>query len=454
MGSRRWNRIVRWVLFLLPPTAFYIFLFRSLSSIPFYDDYDSVLAFLLRWQHEHGWQHVVEIVHWQHNEYRLMLESAVFGTQYALLGHTNIKALCFLGDLVVIPLCIVLFWIWRDRERGAAEMSALAFLPVPYLLFQLQYASSLNNAMAGLQNLPILLFALLSLYLASKKGRAWFAASLACLVLTIASSGNGMFLVAVGALMLAQRREFMRLAVWFMTGGAMCVIYFTGGYNSHLSGRNASILSCFGHLSAGFSAAFLGSICTGANPIPAIVLGIFLAGVFVVATWEKLYLRHPSLYYSMLFLFVTAVAVSGLRSDYGSGLRTALGSRYRINSVIIVILVYFYLADRYRSIAGGKTVRTLTPWILGVLLAGFVVGSDWAGQKQLLIRRQRLQDALLRWERHEPPAPVEAVESGDYTAANAEKGFFNPVEPTLSQAVAAGIYRLPKLPEQRTGASE
>ena len=85
-----------WVAMMIPPFAFYVLLERLLTNIPFLDDYDSVLAYLLRCKKESGLNHFVEIVTSQHAEYRLMFENAIFGVRSALLGHANIDALSIL----------------------------------------------------------------------------------------------------------------------------------------------------------------------------------------------------------------------------------------------------------------------------------------------------------------------------------------------------------------------
>lgn len=448
MSLRFIKQLAGWMVIILPPFCFYYLLMRSVSSIPFLDDYNSILSFLLHWKQDHGFQHIVRILFWQHNEYRLMFENAIVSAQYAMLGHTDIKALCILGDLFVLPIFGALLLIWKAGEASRAS-TVIAFAPASYLLFQLQYYSSVNDATTSLQYLPVILFALLSCYLITRKDALSFSGSLCCLVLSIASSGNGFFLIPIGCVMFIQSKGYKRLIVWLATGAVMSLIYFSHGYNLHATeGGTRSLLSSFAHFSPAFAAAFLGSIGTTSRPLPAVALGILLLAAFVFATKDRLFASNPSLYYSMLFFIVTAMAVSGLRSDYGVGVPTALGSRYRIFSVTIVILTYFYLAGKYSDIQWNRAFAVAIPAALGIILLGFTIASDWAGEKQLLIKRQRLEFAVMRWYRHEPPLPETSEGADDYTAVNARKGFFEPIEPTLSNSIHEGIYRLPQLPGQ------
>ncbi len=437
--------VAMWCAILLPPAYFYLLLSRSLSRLPFLDDYYSVLQFLLEWKQEHGMQHVVQILTSQHNEYRLMFENVFFGLQYSLLGHTDLRALAILGDLVVLPIFGVLYLIWKQGDRSHEQI--LWFVPVSWILFQLQYASSLNSAMAPLQNLPVILFALLCCFLAARPGAWAFVAAVVSLALCIGSSGNGLFLLPVVGLLYLQQRRYRDLGLWVLAGIVLCLTYFHGyNFGASQSHADKSLLSSFKHLSPAYGAAFLGSIAAKANPLPAVAFGVVLVAVFVVATWQRLFRRNAALYYSALFFFVTAFAVSGLRSDLG--LVSALGSRYRINSTVLVILIYFYLVQQYRPERWRPTVQSPAAILLGLALIGFDLLSDQGGQKVLLTRRQKLEAAMLRWERHEPREEATSSAPGDYTAENEKKGFYEPVEPFLSESIEAGIYRLPALPGQ------
>ena len=446
MSFRFVKLLAWWILITLPPFCFYYLLMKSVSSIPFLDDYNSILSFLLHWKQDHGFQHIEQILFWQHNEYRLMFENAIVSAQYAMLGHTNIKALCILGDLFVLPIFGALLLIWKAGEASRG-FTSFAFAPASYLLFQLQYYSSVNDATTSLQYLPVILFVLLSCYLITRKHALFFSCSICCLVLSIASSGNGFFLVPIGCIMFLQNKRYRKLIVWLVTGAVMSLIYFSHGYNRHVTeGGTRGLLSGFAHFSPAFAAAFLGSTGTTSRPIPAIALGILLLIVFVLAAKDRLFAKNPALYYSMLFFVVTAAAVSGLRSDYGAGVPTALGSRYRVFSVTMVILTYFYLAGKYRDTQWNRVFARAIPIALWIILLGFTITSDWAGEKQLLIKRQRLEFALMRWYRHEPPLPVTSEGVDDYTTRMARMGFFEPIEPTLSSSIHEGIYRLPQLP--------
>jgi hypothetical protein len=295
--------------------------------------------------------------------------------------------------------------------------------------------------MNPLQSFPVILFMLLICWLAVKPGGAAFAGCVISLLLCISSSGNGLFMIPIGSLIFLQRKQYSRLMVWLAVGAAMCAIYFVGSNVRVSSSDSHSLLSSVRHISPSYGAAFLGSIATKANPVPAIAFCIVLVAVFAFATRDRMFEKNPALYYASLFFFVTGLAVSGIRSD--RGLITALGSRYRINSAVLVVLLYFYLADKFSEVRMKRSQAIAGVCVMGLILAGFTYESDKGGESLLLLRRQKMRIAMLRWERHEPRPPVVANGPDDFTVENDKKGLYEPHEGILVDAIQAGIYQLP-----------
>lgn len=439
----RSKQLFFWTAISAPPLYFYWFLVKSLQGLPVSDDYGAVLLYLLRWRHETTAGRIIQVLTSQNNDYRLMFENAVYGVQYASLGHTNLKALAIMGDLFVLVLFGVLYLIWQmcELERNYTLM---AFIPVSWILFQFQYISALDNASAPLQLIPVVVFVLLTCYLSIREERLAFLGSLICLTLSVASSGNGLFIIPIGAIIYIQLRKYKRLMIWSVVSVLICVVYFHR-YNftvemSHAHEHN-NVVGIFKHMSFPFAAAFLGNIATAANPIPAALFGGALIAMFALATLDRLFLRRPTLYYSALFFFVTAVAVSGLRSSYG--LRTALGSRYRINSTVLVILLYFYLLYKFRHIRIRPVVLRAAVVLFGLLVVGFNLASNRGGEKLALTMQYKVRVAIMQWQKHEAPMPPQASAPGDYTSYAEEKGYFQPSDPILRDAINQGVYRLP-----------
>ncbi|MDR3410847.1 MAG: hypothetical protein P4L87_07895 [Formivibrio sp.] len=439
------KRAFLWIALVIPPLSFYTLLAKSLPTLPFADDYIGILNYLLQWKKASGLGHLNLILTYQHYDYRCMFRNAIIGTQYSIIGHTDIHSLSILGDLFVIPIFGVVYLIWRECDRPR-EYTLLAFVPVSWILFQLQYEGTLNFPTPEFQILPVTLFVLLTCFLASKSSTPAFWGAIVGLLFCIASNGNGLFMTIVGAIIYLQRKEFKRLAAWCGCCLVACLVYFHGydftvGQARTHSSNN--VLSIFQHLSPAYALAFLGDIAAVSNPFPAMLFGIVLLCVFIFATRDRLFERRPALYYSALFFFITAAAVSGHRSDLG--LVTALHSAYRINSTVLLILLYLYLVDRFYGARVRLVFLRVGAGLFALLLVGFNIASDRGGEKVIITKRHKVEIAMLRWQRHEPRPPI-SLSADDLTAENEERGSFEPIEPNLSDAIREGILILPKLP--------
>src|SRR5690242_20633334 len=185
-----------------PAIIFYSILFRQLVGVPIADDYYALLDFS---NHMRETPNLLAKAHYflisQYNQYKLFFEHALFWIQLELLGHLDLKVLCILGDSFVLCLAILLWKMFLPRAidlRGRL----MFFVPIPWLLFQLQYAQTLNFSMGALQNLPVLLFSFAAIYFLLRGTRWTFCCALACLVLAVSSSGNGLLMIPIGMLII------------------------------------------------------------------------------------------------------------------------------------------------------------------------------------------------------------------------------------------------------------
>ena len=154
----------------------------------------------------------------QLNEYKLGFEHSIVASEVELTRHLNFAFLTTVGNLSLAPIGYLL-WLTYQEDEVSLGRRLLHFLPISLLFFSLSYWETLNWAMAGLQNIPIVLFSFLAIYLlASEKvfgiGRAY--PLLACLAASLAAftSANGFLLAPVGLLILLPRRAYTESLAW------------------------------------------------------------------------------------------------------------------------------------------------------------------------------------------------------------------------------------------------
>lgn len=430
---------------LTPILAFYWMLARETVNIPFLDDYSGVLGFLSGWSRL-GTAHerVILIFTAQHNEYKLIFANALYALQYLLFGHINFAVLSTIGNLLLLPLFLVIYRMWTEDGRAISDR-LLFFVPVSWVLFQLQYYSLLNWPMSSLQHIAVVIFSLLSIYLLSREEQRAYYLSLVSLLLAIASSGNGFFVVPIGCVMLLQFRRLARLLSWLATSVAMLALYlYRYNFLSSQARSDHSVVSSLHHISPVYALSFLGaSIARYGAYMPSAILGGFLFAVFIYAIKDKLYATSPAIFYSICFIMITALAVSGLRSDLG--ITQSLVSRYRIYSNLLLIFVYLYGVGKIQGQLRTPWTRRTAAAAIVFLTIGFNLGSNYAGFKLLRARTALTKEGLYRWEHdqqsitaspgpaNEDPVILRQRESGNYA----------PEDEPLREAIRLHIYTSP-----------
>jgi hypothetical protein len=435
------------IFLLLPIVIFYLLLARAAVDLPFFDDYPAVLDFLnIHVQLPTIGAKALHLLVAQHAEYKLLFENCIFVIERAWLGHVSFLVLMALGNAFVLLIFLLL---WRaSLVQVAPWRRALLIAPTAYLLFQLQYASTLDWAMGSLQNLPVLFFALLSLWLLPQSGRAFFAAACAAMLLSIASSGNGFVLLLVGALFLFARKAWREVLVWSALG-AMALTGYLYHYNFHssqsISHRGGAVFALI-HLSqAEFPLSFLGASVAGTgNVAPAIVLGIALCAGFSWI-WKRRYDRiNPTLFYCSVFLLFSALGVAAMRG--GDGLEVSLVSRYRVYSnlalaVSYLIAVECVLASKYRP----RILRMgFIPAI--VLSCLFCAASDWAGYRFLQQRSQEVTSEMRAWEHGSDTGKTPDTSTDPILRRHRALGIYRPVPSVLEESERLGVYQPAALP--------
>jgi hypothetical protein len=427
------------------PCFFYGILWQNAVNLPIAaDDYHVILDLTNKWTQLHGFlPKLLHILTFQHNEYKLILANCIVISQYVLLGHIEFYSLVALGNAFVLLIFLLLLWMQRKQTAHAGGRLLLA-LPLSLLLFQLQYATTLDWAMGALQNLTVIFFSLLSITLLSRSFRGSFGLACIALLLAIASSGNGFITVITGVLLLLQQRRWRELAVWTVTTVAISALYFYRyDFHSSQSIPGENVKRTFLHFNLLYGLSFLGSsVARFQSYMPSIGFGILLCGVLLMAFRTRYYQRNPAVFYAIIFVFITAIGVSGLRSELG--IVQSLASRYRIYSNLLLILTYLFLSETYlaedvRKASWKRPVLLVTVCVCGV----FCAVSDWAGKHFLSDRREVVVHEMTAWERpgaHSSGAPT-AANMNPVLRRQLESGQYKPNSAVLLESIRLGVYR-------------
>ena len=453
-------------LLLVPAALFFGILWSHATTLPIgADDYHAILEFANHWTQIHGFvPKLMHILTFQQNEYKLLFESALVAAQFGILGHIELSWFIVLGNAFVLLIFFVLASIFMTT-LGVAEQSLrtrlLLLAPVSLLLFQLQYATTLDWAMGALQNITVIFFSLWSILLLSRQGRGAFLMACAAMLLAISCSGNGFMIGPVGLLMLLQQRRWRDGLLWAAAILLMmCLYFFHYNFRSSQAVPGDTVGHAFLHFSPLYGLSFLGSsVARYESTAPSIAFGVVLCAVFVLAVVKRYYRTNPAVFFSMVFVLMTALGVAGLRSNLG--IVQSLASRYRIYSNLMLIFAYMFLVQTLLLRGEGLRLQSRRVMLAAavVLCVVFCGMSDLAGNRFLKGRRAAVQQEMTTWlDHHQGSSAGVAAAAASASAEDdpalrrqMERGIYRPETPILLESIRLGVYRPPALRSQITG---
>ncbi len=426
---------------MLPAIIFYYILLRHIVTVPIADDYYALFNFL---NHLADAPSLSAKAYYflvaQHNEYKLFFEHALFWAQVRSSGLIDLRLLCITGDTFALWLTLVLWKIFLPHHADTATR-LIFFAPVPWLVFQLQYAQTLNFAMGALQNLPVLVFSISTIYLLLRLTRSAFYGALAGLILAVSSSGNGLLIIPIGAAILAIRRRYGRLSVW-AANSALCLISYFYGYSPvfWLSPFHSPVPPISRLWQPYYVICFLGS--AAAYPLRSLspVLGIAICVFFIHMARRGYFRRRPEVGYSICFVILTSIAVAGFRSNFG--LISSTSSRYTIYSTLLLIFAWFAIVDEHlvRESRLAWRVAVVASAAAGSVL--FSIAMDVWGLRYLERRNHDLIIGMSLY-KHNCDQQTGAGPIFPPPKSKQDQEFNVRVRGVLKDSVRLGIYQLP-----------
>jgi hypothetical protein len=424
---------------LLPAVAAYWILYRQALFVPFEDDYAVVLAFADNYDQLPTLRaKVLDIAAEQVNEYKLVFAHSIVAAEIELARHLNFAALTTLGNLFLLPIG---YFLWLTYQEGGNDLNRrlLEFLPISFLFFSLTYWPNLNWATTALQNIPVIFFSLTSVYFLLPRKMIELTRArlvLACLAAALAAftSANGFLLGPVGLLILLPRRDYAKSLAWCASFVLPLAAYLY--HYSHVA-RPADIGSYVTRPL--FFLAFLGC---GAVPFrwPAAVSGLVILGILWLAVRSRFDRINPVAFYFALWIVATALLVAWVRGAASF----AIGSRYSIYSILLLVFCYsfldYYLPNRWAAFNRRRFYAACL--VLSISICFF---ADLHAYKKLAARRQMIIAGLEHY-RADPD------NNSPMNDPNLEGGFEKEQvfeRETLTKAIRQHLYTLPAGQESR-----
>lgn len=443
---RQWRRVIVPGLLTATPAIFFcVIAVRTSLNIPQLDDYHALLEFINNLIKLPGLSSkLTYLLHAQHNEYKLIFEHAVTWLQYALFGQVNIRVLCLIGDAFFVLLGFFLWKMFLPKRQDLASRLTL-FIPVSWLLFQLEYHETVNWAESGLAYPTVIVFSFAAIYLLLQPSRKAFCGALLCYLAAAGSLTNGFLLIPIGLLILAFNRQFARAAAWLLVAGASIVIYITH-YDvtvvhtaQYPLAQHPSLWFRLLHLNPMYVLCFMGNAAD--LPMPSLVLGALLCLFFGWMVFRGYPRKNPLVSYCVLFLLLTSIGVAGIRTDFG--VQQFLTSRYTLFSALFLIFAWFVLVEEFLQHIPHPVIHNDLYVVSTAIALTFSIFIDGVGLTQVRMRHRALIGGMRAYEH--------SVSSQNVIGPYIPEPDLNPQPPSLNEYARKilaesnknGVYRPP-----------
>ncbi|WP_229206719.1 hypothetical protein [Dyadobacter crusticola] len=245
------NKLFPVTIALIPILIWVLVILYYSVDLPWLDDFDPFPDFLHKWIGAPSLSEQVKLLFQPNNEHRMVVGKLVTLGYYWITGKLNFTFLHIAGACFTLGT-LVIFW----RVFRQTKLNIWYFLPIPFLLFQLQYHLVFLWAICSLQHQPVVLFVCSSMYLLANK--RFTLAALSGLCATYAMS-SGIFVWPAGIMVLLLSGRYKQLAVWCLIAVAGVGLYF---YGMSAQGNESSFefFAKYPHLSFLGFFAFLGGL--------------------------------------------------------------------------------------------------------------------------------------------------------------------------------------------------
>ena len=467
----------------LPILCFVGFVLAYAVNVPWLDDIDAYLGFLLAYLDAPTLAGKLHNILVPNNEHRIVTAKLLTLGMYYLTGEVNFRWLILVALLFSLLTFGLFFRVFRSMR-----LPLLLLVPVAFLFFQPEYHLTTLWAVTGLQHPVVIFLTLLAFYLLSRPSRSnsWVAGAAALQLLATLSMSNGLMGWLGGGLMLALNRQWRGLGVWVAGCGLTVWVYFRDFQSGSRTGESlgyflahpvATVSAFFTFTGAMFD---LTPTATGnARYVMPTLAGVVLTAVVGLLVYRMVRslltsssqrtdarLRQRRLFFigSYVFLFANAGIIAVLRLRYGYEVMVV--TNYMIYPATLAALLYLNLLSEFpHRFARQRLFRA--GLVMGVGIWGFAYGLYWprmAYRKQLLLTnamnqkhtgiglgpswgtpfanmaRQVMRESARRGLYHYPTSYLSAVEPLIWSPSGLAAQAVTPTDSCLPMPITGGGY--------------
>lgn len=194
-----------------------------IRNVPHWDEFDTVLAFLLTVDQGDSWSEVVRQCFAVNNEHRMLASRVLFATSYWIWGSIDFSVLAVVGNLFLLATFGLLL-AREDNPPARFRLAAVFGLAV----FHLQHHESLFWAGSSIDHFFVVLAAVTALGALVSGGRAALPVAGFAAFLASYSLAHGLLVWPIGVGLLALQRRWRAAAAWGAVGAGILGTFFAG----------------------------------------------------------------------------------------------------------------------------------------------------------------------------------------------------------------------------------
>lgn len=344
--------------YVLPLGLFLGYLYLFAYNSPEADDYFAIFGFLDSFFAAKTLSEKFTISLGLIGEHRIVFSRLLYLAATWAEGEANLRTFIWLGNLVYLAILPLLYAVFRPSPQ-----KTLYFLPVLFFVLQQQYAEITFSAVCSTQHNVVFCFALLTLYILHRPGKASFLGAALLALLTTFTNGNGFIVLPAGLGLLLFTQQWQRAAAWLLPSAIIVFLYF---FNYQARGGDSGLAFLLANPAVvlGFALKFIGSAVHVSRWGYGLSVGFgaILTVYFIYLVLSGYARKNPVMFGFLLFVALTTVATALGRASMG------YAYRYNIYSAFFLVIAYVSLVD----IFGQKTQQVFRPAIVfGVVFWAF-----------------------------------------------------------------------------------
>ncbi len=222
--NKNWYSWLRYFWIFIPAFLYFRMVSHYAVNIPWSDDYDSTLGFLLNFKVA-SFGEKLRLLFSQHNEHRIFFSRIICLTYHAMFGPVNFRALTFIGNTqLLLTFFISVYFIKKCLPK---YWSIVAFV-WGLCLFDLNMYENAGVSQTSLANYSVVMMFFISLFFYSRAKKIYLIPAVIAQILCVYSSGNGI----LASLILAVYTLYTKDRLKAVCGTAVFLIftplYFVG----------------------------------------------------------------------------------------------------------------------------------------------------------------------------------------------------------------------------------